>query len=210
MSANRRARRSRHSAPSRVVAQPVVTPSSKSKAKRVVEFSFAALPIFAAAFAIAEHFGLTDKLLGLDKVERVAERFHLSYAKGASRPVRSGDPEWEQTLALIKEYSKVPLKADQAPKVIARFQATLATNDPLSGAEWTAPSTPFAVLYRSWPDPPAGSFPISDATVVGSIGEIQSWIDERKSNFHFFVIDIFLTVLAAALGLWVWTSDRKQ
>jgi hypothetical protein len=53
-----------------------------------VEFaSIVLLPIIGLAFVLAEHSGLTDHILGLDLVEKVADRFDKSYAPNASMPV---------------------------------------------------------------------------------------------------------------------------
>ena len=46
-----------------------------------------------------------DWWLHNDIVEKVADRFDLSYSKDAALPVQRGDPEWAPLLRLIEQYS---------------------------------------------------------------------------------------------------------
>jgi hypothetical protein len=65
------------------------------------------------------------------------------------------------------------------------------------------------VLYRRWPDPGA-TFPPAEYTIVGTIGDLQSWIAESKSDFHFYLHDIVLGILALLVGYWVWHINHLK
>jgi hypothetical protein len=75
------------------------------------------------AFVLAEHTGFTDRMLGLDLVEKVANRFDKSYAPNASTPVYPEDAEWIPTMRLIEKYSNVKWPPGRTPQTIARMQS---------------------------------------------------------------------------------------
>lgn len=182
-------------------------------AKPWLEFGRAAvLPILYLLLVIAEHSGVIDHWRGLDRVQTVADNFSLSYAPNASSPVYPSDAAWRPLIALIQKYSKVTLRTDKQPQTVARFSATLSAQQELEeGArtEWTSPSTPFAVLYRRWPDP-GTTFPREDYTIVGTIGDLQSWIAKSKADCHFLIHDVVLGILALLLGYSVWHMNHLQ
>ncbi len=167
-----------------------------------------AVPLAVLLFVVAEHSGWIDHWRGLDEVQQVADRFDLSYAPDASRPVYPEDAEWKPTIALIRKYSKVKLRTDKQPQTIARFKATLSTNETPAGFEWSSPSTPFGVLYRRWPQNSGVNIPLDDFAVVGTIGDLQNWIAQSRADFHFLINDVLLGILAIAFGYWVWRMDR--
>jgi len=178
--------------------------STKETLKRRLEFSAAVLlPVLAAAVVVAEHFGVFDRLAGLDEVEIVAARSDHSYGDTASFPVYPEDPAWEPTIALIKRYTNAPLRTDKQPQMLARWKASLSTLEP-DGYEWTSPSTPFALMYERVPMVLGAHFNSNNVTIVGSIGDLHSWIAQRKSELHFLINDIFLSVMAVVLGYWLW------
>jgi len=175
--------------------------------KRWLELGRAALlPVLYLLLVIAEHSGLIDHWRGLDRVQTVEDRFNLSYASDASKPVYPGDAEWKPLIEIIKKYSKVKLRTDKEPQTVARFKATLSAQQEMglgNFTEWTSPSTPFAVMYKHWPDP-GTTFPPEDYTIVGSIGDLQNWIAKSKADCHFLIHDIVLGILALVLGYAVW------
>jgi hypothetical protein len=178
--------------------------------RRWIEFAVSVLlPLGGLSVVLLEHYGALDRLRGLNRVEEVADRFSHSYSPDASKPVYPDDVEWQPTIRLIKKYSKAKLRTDKEAQTIARFKATLSTQDP-NGSEWTSPSTPFAVLYRRWPQNSGSQIPPEDYTIVGSIGELQSWIAQSKSDFHFLINDVFLTLMAALLGYWLWRVNESR
>lgn len=185
-----------------------VTKASPKAAKRWLELSGAAvLPITCLLLVVAEHDGFIDHWRGLDRVRTVADNFSLSYAPDASTPVYPSDAAWKPLIDLIQEYSKVKLRTDKQPQTIARFPATLSAQQELGRgrlSEWTAPSTPSAVLYRHWPENTGKTIPREDYTIVGTIGDLQSWIAQSKADYHFLVHDIVWGILALALGYAGW------
>ena len=175
--------------------------------KRWLELSrLAVLPVIYLLLVIAEHSGLIDHWRGLDRVQAVADRFGLSYAPDASKPVYPSDAEWKPLIDVIQKYSKVKLRTDKQPQTVARFKATLSAQQETGEGkltEWTSPSTPFAVMYKHWPDP-GTTFPPEDYTIVGSIGDLQNWIAQSKADCHFLIHDIVLGILVLVLGYAVW------
>ena len=178
------------------------------KTKRWIELARAAgLPIIYLLLVLAERGGVIDHWRGLDIAKDVAENFSLSYAPDASKPVHRSDRAWEPLMALISRYSKVKLRADKQPQTVARLVATLSTQQPMGGgqvSEWTAPSTPIVVFYRYWPENTAKSIPPEDFTIIGTIGDLQAWIEQSRSDGHFLIHDIVLGVIASILGYSLW------
>jgi hypothetical protein len=185
-----------------------VTNSPPKAAKRWLELSrVAVLPLIYLLLVIAEHNGLIDRWRGLDRVQAVADNFRLSYAPDASKPVYPSDAAWKPLIDLIQRYSKVKLRTDMQPQTVARFVATVSAHQEETGAEWTSPSTPFAVIYKHWPDP-GTTFPREDYTIVGSIGDLQNWISQSKADCHFLIHDIVLGILALVLGYTIWHATH--
>lgn len=181
--------------------------------KRALTIVTLVLPFFYTAFVVTDHFGLWDRLSGLNLVEQVLSRFELSYTPDASRPVRMGDPEWEPFLNLVRRYSKTTLRNDKQPRVFARFQASLSTRSPTQGtieSEWTAPSTPFAVIYRDWPTSDGGNISLEDWQYVGTIGDLRDWISKAKESRRFLVLDIFLGTFGPLLAIVIYLLDERR
>src|ERR1700677_995890 len=101
-------------------------------------------------FAILTYFGFWNEWRGDNLAAAAANRFDKSYSQDASRAVRNGDKEWLPLMRLITKYSHTDLPKYREPRVIARFVAVASAKD-ASGAEWTAPTTPIALLYKEWP-----------------------------------------------------------
>ena len=180
--------------------------------RRVELFVTVLLPIIGLGFVLAEHYGLVDRAFGLDQVEKVADRFDESYAPDASRPVYPEDPEWKPTLKLIEGYSKVKWPPGRNPQTIARMQARLSERDD-GGYEWTSPATPIVALFVRGPRNTAKGIPKEDFEIVGSIGELHSWIEQRRNRLHFVFNDCFMTALAAVMSWWLWRlngADRRR
>jgi len=169
------------------------------------------LPILYLVFLLADRAGVWSRLQGLDRVERVAERFEKSYAPNASAPVIAGDPEWEPLLKLIYRYSHASLPKDKQPQTVARFRAVASGKEETPGgeliAEWTAPSTPFALLYLPWPGQP---IPKEDYRVVGTIGDLRAWITRSKDDLRFLVKDVFLVLFSFAVGLTLLLQEHRS
>jgi hypothetical protein len=169
------------------------------------------LPLLYVGFVIADRFGVWDHLTGLDLVEQAAANFELSYAPNASTPVRVGDKEWGPLLKLCYQYSTAQFPNDKQPLLFARFVAISSGRTPPEGpitAEWTAPSTPLALLYHDWPS--HGDIQPADLRVVGTIGDLREWISKAKDRRRFLLQDVFLGTFTPLLGFAVFWIDWKK
>jgi hypothetical protein len=162
----------------------------------------AIIPVAYLGLVMLERTGAIDQWRRIDVVQTVSNNFSLSYTPEASTPAYPGDVSWEPLIELIRKYSNKPLRTDKQPQTVARFVATLSTKEP-AGGEWTSPSTPIAVLYKHWPEP-GSSFPPDEYTIVGTIGDLQGWIAQSKSDFHFLLHDVVLGILALVVGYSIW------
>ena len=161
-------------------------------------------------FLIADRYAVWDRLRGLDSVEEVAANFETSYAANASSPVRPGDKAWIPLLNLIYRYSHANIPRNREPHVVARFQAVWSSKldlGPGQVAEWTAPSTPFALLYKDWP---GNAIEPKDYRIVGTIGDLRNWIDNSKDRLRFLVGDVFVATFSSLLGIFVWLIERER
>jgi hypothetical protein len=175
--------------------------------KSKLDLAVLLIPLLGVAFIVLERRGVRDHVRGLDRAEEAAKRFDLSYAPGASAPVREGDAEWSPLITLIRKYSQADLPANREPKVLARNRALSSaeipgsSGSPIPFAEWTSPGTPLILIYKDWP---GNEVQKEDYRIVGTIGDLHSWIERSKSDFHSNVMDIILTVAILALGLAAW------
>jgi hypothetical protein len=151
--------------------------------------------IFAIFILLAEYAGGLDYLLNIRVLEGAAGRFELSYGADASRPIKPSDKEWGPTLKLIKDYTRANLPKDKEPRVIARSQAVFSAQEPVGKgqiAQWTAPSTPILLLYKDWP---GNTVPPEDYRIIGSIGDLRSWIDQYQEKWKFRINDLLFALL---------------
>jgi hypothetical protein len=179
--------------------------------KRALDLAVLLIPLVGVAFIALERVGLWDHVLGPDRAEEAASQFDRSYAPDASAPVRPSDPDWEPLIGLVKRYSRADLITDRSPAVIARFQALASNQIPGVGtqvplAEWTAPGTPLVLMYKNWP---GASVPPEDYRIVGTIGDLHTWIERRRADLHSNVMDFILTFATLALALAAWFRDRR-
>jgi hypothetical protein len=187
----------------------VTTVSSKRKQRLVKFVSAIVLPVVYVGFVITEHAGVWDRLHGLDLVEDVAGRLETSYAEGVDRQIGPDEEAWEPLIKLIYEYSNVELPMDKEPKMVARYVAISSAKIELGKskfAEWTAPATPIVVLYRERTGQEVSP---EDVRLVGSIGDIRTWIRRSKNDFKFLVHDLFLGMFSLGIGVMVWRIDNK-
>jgi hypothetical protein len=160
------------------------------------------------AFAIVSFTTHWDWWRGDDMVEKVAERFDLSYSDDAARPVQQGDPEWPPLLRLIEQYSpdRGELPKDRPPVMFARDQAIASVKT--TNGDWTAPTTPIVLLYRKSPEPGSQGFkPGQDAFVIGTIGELHDWVRRDRADFDFFWRTIIFGLLSACVGVALALAD---
>jgi hypothetical protein len=184
---------------------------TRQRIKTVARWTGVALSILSVAFAVVSYTTHWDWWLRDDMVEKVTDRFDLSYAKDAGLPVQRGDPEWAPLLRLIERYSphRGELPKDRPPMTVARFQAITAAQT--AAGEWTAPATPVALIYRKWPDPGSGVYkPGQDWFVVGTIGDLHDWIRRDRADFDFFWRTIIFGLLSICTGVALALADTTR
>jgi hypothetical protein len=62
------------------------------------------------------------------------------------------------------------------------------------------------VIYKHWPS--GADLTREDYTIVGGIGDLQSWVAQSEADCHFLIHDIVLGILALALGYAVWHMNH--
>jgi hypothetical protein len=182
--------------------------TTQQRIKTFARWAGVVLSILSVAFAVVSYTTRWDWWLHDDLVEKVAERFDLSYAKDASLPVQRGDPEWAPLIRVIERYSprRDDLPKDRPPMTFARFQAITAAQT--AYGEWTAPTTPVGLMYRKWPDPGSGPFKRDqDAFDIGTIGDLHDWIRRDRADFDFFWRTIIFGLLSACVGIALALAD---
>jgi hypothetical protein len=175
----------------------------------LLRFASLILPVLYLVFLLADRAGWWSRLRGLDRVENVADRFEKSYTPDASTPVNIGDPEWVPLIKLIYKYSNAKLPRDKQPQTVGRFQAVasgkLVAGDGQIIGEWTASTTPFAVLSRKWP---GADIQKEDYRIVGTIGDLRAWIARSKDDLRFLVKDVFLVLFSFAVGFSLFLHEQ--
>jgi hypothetical protein len=185
--------------------------TTQQRIKTIARWAAVVLSFLSVAFAVVSYSTRWDWWLHDDMVEKVAERFDLSYSRDAGLPVQRGDPEWIPLLKLIRRYSphRGELPKDRPPMTVARFQAITAAQT--AAGEWTAPTTPVALLYRKWPDPGSGTFkPGQDAFIVGTIGDLHDWIRRDRADFDFLWRTIIFGLLSTCVGVTLALTDTTR
>jgi hypothetical protein len=179
-------------------------------AKQIARWTSVALAVLSVAFAIVSYTTRWDWWSHDDVVEKVAERFDLSYTNDASLPVQRGDPDWSPILRLIEKYSpeRDGLPMDRPPMTFARAQAITSAQTPFG--EWTAPTTPVMLVYRKWPDPGSGHDFKPDMFKVGTIGDLHEWVRRDRADFDFFWRTIIFGLLSACVGVALALADTPQ
>lgn len=158
------------------------------------------LPLIALAFVAGDRVGVLDRLLGLNEVEAVASRFETSYAH-VDRQVGPDEPAWQPLLALINRYTTADLPKGRQPTMLARAVAVASDRLPNSDAEWTAPTTPIMLVYG---EASARAVPAQDVLIVGTIGDLRSWPEQRRTDLRFLFQDIFVSVVSLIVAVVVW------
>jgi hypothetical protein len=168
------------------------------------------LPVIGIGFVLGDRVGLWDRALGLDHVEAVADRFETSYAKGVDRRVGMDEVAWDPLMALVRRYSRVKFPRDRKPSFIARGVAVLSgkleSADGIA-AEWTAPSTPLYLAFEL----PVGqeSHGAADVLQIGTIGDLRSWVQQRREDLRFVFQDLFLALAGTSLGFLLWRVGER-
>jgi hypothetical protein len=166
--------------------------------------------ILTLALVIAERLGALDWYLDLKPMQKAAENLSSSYAPATQRIFTPAHSEWLPTIRLIRKYTSKHLPESAQPKAIARFRAVLSDKEDLSQgavAEWTAPSTPIALIYGPGKALAVGA---DHVVIVGDIGDLSRWIAEYRDYWKFLLNDVLLGVLSVATALLAFLGTRRQ
>ena len=182
---------------------PPVTNPARSRAVSFVKRSGVVISILSVSFAVMTLFGGWNYLRGDDLVSEVAARFDNSYSSDASIPVRPADKEWSPLIRIVTKYTHAELPHDRSPHVFARFSAVSSAKTEIAGnilAEWTAPTTPIALIYKDWP---GQDVPKEDYRIVGTIQDLHEWIRRDEADFDFIWRTIIFGILSACVGTYL-------
>jgi hypothetical protein len=176
---------------------PVTNPVSgaRSCAVSIARWSGVGLSIVSVVFAVLTYFGFWNYYRGDTLLEALAARLDLSYAE-VNRVVRPGEPAWRPLLRVIANHTHVDLPRDKEPVVFAR--ATAIASAKTDFGEWTAPTTPIALLYKQWPT--GQDLPPEDYRIVRTIQDLYEWIRKDETDFYFVCRTIILGMLSACVG----------
>jgi hypothetical protein len=167
------------------------------------------IPALGLGFIITERTGLWDRWLGLTEVEKIAVRFETSYAENVDRQVGPDEPGWQPVMRLIRRYSGVVIPAHQDPRALVRYQAILSGKVDLGSghiAEWTAPSTPIAIIFKE----PGLPIKNGDVLPVGTIADLRGWANRCRADLKFLISDVLLGLTTIGLGFLLWFSDLTK
>jgi hypothetical protein len=110
-------------------------------------------------------------------------------------------------MRVIAKYSSARLPIGREPRVFARFVAVASARDEAGHGEWTAPTTPVALLYKEWPG--HGEVPPGDFVLVGTIGDLRTWIQRDETDFDFLIRTILFGALSASVGVFLALPDKE-
>ena len=121
--------------------------------------------------------------------------------------MRPGDRAWPAVMRVITRYSRAQLLTGREPRVFAQFVAIASAQNEAAHGEWTAPTTPVALLYKEWPG--HGFVPPEDVVFVGTIGDLRTWIQRDESDFDFLIRTILFGSLSACVAVFLALPDKK-
>jgi hypothetical protein len=116
--------------------------------KQIARWTGVGVSMVSVLFAILTYLGVWNEWRGDNLLAEVSTRFDSSYSQDAGRPVRPGDKEWPVVMRVIAKYSHAQLLAGRDPRVFARFVAVASAQNEAAHGEWTAPTTPVALIYK--------------------------------------------------------------
>jgi hypothetical protein len=169
--------------------------------KQIARWIGVVVSVASVLFAILTYCGLWNEWRGDNLLAEVAIRFDSSYSQDAGRPVRPGDAAWPILMKVIAKYSHAQLPVGKEPRVFARFVAVASAQNEAAHAEWTAPTTPVALLYKEWPG--HGFVGPEDVVFVGTIGDLHTWIQRDESDFDFLIRTILFGALSACVAVFL-------
>jgi hypothetical protein len=173
--------------------------------KQIARWTGVVVSVGSVLFAFLTYLGVWNEWRGDNLLADVATRFDSSYSQDAGRPVRPGDKAWPVLMRVITRYSHAQFLAGREPRVFARFVAVASAQNEAAHGEWTAPTTPVALLYKEWP----GHVPPEDVVLVGTIGDLHTWIQRDESDFDFLIRTILFGALSACVAVFLALPDKK-
>jgi hypothetical protein len=173
---------------------------------RFLKFLAIVLAAVILFFNIWSYAGGLDAWLGMNDVRQFIDALETSYGN-APRILRPKDPAWQPTIDLIRRYSKVPIPQERPITFIGRFRAVASYKMEIGSEmfQWTAPATPFAVFF--YPGSERDKIPNNEFLIVGTLGDLRSWIDRRISDYKIFFLQFISGGLSILLTLWLWFLD---
>lgn len=177
-------------------------------AKQIARWSGVGISFASVLFATLAYLGVWNEWRGDNLLAEVAARFDSSYSKDSGRPVRPGDKAWPVVMRVIAKYSNAQLPMGREPKVFARLVAVASAQNEAARGEWTAPTTPVTLIYKEWPG--HGEVSPEDYVLVGTIGDLHTWIQRDESDFDFLVRTILFGVLSASVGVFLALPDKTK
>jgi hypothetical protein len=175
--------------------------------KQIARWTGVAASIGSVLFAVLTYLGVWNEWRGDNLLAEVSAHFDSSYSQDAGLPVRPGDKAWPVVMRVITKYSHAQLFAGREPQVFARFVATASAQNEASHSEWSAPTTPVALLYKEWPG--HGFVPPEDVVFVGTIGDLHTWMQRDESDFDFLIRTILFGAVSACVGVFLAFPDKK-
>jgi hypothetical protein len=175
--------------------------------KQIARWTGVGVSVASVLFAILTYLGVWNEWRGDNLLAEIATSFDSSYSQDAGRPVRPGDKAWPVVMRVIAKYSHAQLLVGREPRVFARFVAVVSAQNEAAHGEWTAPTTPVALLYKEWPG--HGVVPPEDVVFVGTIGDLHTWIQRDESDFDFLIRTILFGVFSACIAVFLALPDKK-
>jgi hypothetical protein len=121
------------------------------KVKEIARWTAFGIAVASVLLAVLSYFGIWNEWRGDNLLAGVAAHFDSSYSEDAGLPVGPGDKAWPAVMRVITKYSHAQLPIGKEPKVFVRFVAVASAKNDAARGEWTAPTTPIALLYKEWP-----------------------------------------------------------
>jgi hypothetical protein len=175
--------------------------------KQIARWIGVCVSVASVLVAILTYLGVWNEWRGDNLLAEVATRFDSSYSQDAGRPVRASDKAWAVLMRVIAKYSHAQLPAGREPRVFGRFVAVASAQNEASHSEWTAPTTPVALLYKEWPG--HGFVPPEDVVFVGTIGDLHTWIQRDESDFDFLIRTILFGTLSACVAVFLALPEKN-
>ena len=176
-------------------------------------FLIVIVPLFTLGFNVFEKTKLYTYVFHIAGVESAINyKLTTQYgdAERLSISLQNNQSEFEDIWRLIKSNTEYPLP-DGVPIFISRFALNNAAfvNIPNNGGSKKVilipDSVPVATMYCTQN---AKDISGCDGRVIGSVGDIKKWLENKKSTLRI-MVDFFITLTSITLGLLSIFADKK-